>query len=79
MQRLANRPINRIAVLWPSCVCTEHDQQIHIAVRSNLSASMAAKKNDLFRIKAFNNQLRYSLDRSAVDMGFNGIHKRPLP
>jgi hypothetical protein len=40
---------------------------------------MTAEENDLFRIKAFDNQLRYSLDRGAVDMGFNGIHKRPLP
>ena len=54
-ETLGNRPTNWIAMLWPSCVCTKHDQQIHIAVRSNLSASMAAEENDLFRIKAFDN------------------------
>ena len=38
-ETLGNRPTNRIAALWPSCVCTKHDQQTHIAVRSNLAAS----------------------------------------
>jgi hypothetical protein len=52
---LGNRSTNRVAILWLSGVCTKHDQQIHIAVRSNLSASMAAEENDLFWIKAFDN------------------------
>ena len=45
-ETLGNRPTNWIAKLWPFCACTKHDQHIHIAVRSNLSASMAAEEND---------------------------------
>ena len=34
---------------------------------------MAAKKDNLFRIKLFCNQLRHGLDSGFVDRGFNGI------
>ena len=40
---------------------------------SNLSASMTAEEDDLFRIKAFDNQLCYRLDSSFVDMRFNSV------
>ena len=42
---------------------------------SNLSTSMTAEENDLFRIKAFDNQLCYRLDSGSVNMSFNSVHK----
>ena len=66
---LANRQANGVAALWPVVQGFEDDEQVYVAVRAGVAASMATEENDLFGIEFLGDQLGYGADGGLVDCG----------